>query len=242
MTEHVDEARRSKERLHRNQITTASIVAVLTSFVVAAYLGAFAKSELNEIPAWVSALTTVVATLISAYAVYLVGQTLKATRETLEATRQMAYDQKNLGDNQIRPWVLLNSFPGIVAGNNFGVKLTFKNFGSTPAKDLKLSAVAFGDDDLRLYVKSKDIYVFGEAKKVYRYDYRYLAPGQDGLLSVWPHIVTDTERVVLWIAVEWSYTVISSGALVVERTVLRLTHSSDNGVQPLVVEAGIYPE
>ncbi|WP_191569362.1 hypothetical protein [Paracoccus yeei] len=138
MTKPDDEAQRLREQLHRNQIITAAIAAVLVAFVVATYLGAFSKAELKEIPPWVSALTSVVAATISAYAVYLVAQTLRSTQEMLSLTRDMAEDQKKLVHTQIRPWVLLDNIE--VSGGMTGLaevtylRYKIKNYGHTPAR------------------------------------------------------------------------------------------------------------
>ncbi|MDT1063082.1 hypothetical protein RM190_14490 [Paracoccus sp. CPCC 101403] len=133
MTSPDDEAQRLREQLHRNQIITAVIAAALVAFVVAAYLGAFSRTEFKEIPDWVSALTSVVAAAISAYAVYLVARTLEATKETLKATQEMAADTKRIGDAQIRPWVLLSNYEVINTAFGPEVLARFANYGFSPA-------------------------------------------------------------------------------------------------------------
>lgn len=124
-----------------------AVASLLLGFVLAGY-AAWALTwvsgwrnvtfqAVKEIPPWVSALTAVVAAAISAYAVYLVSKTLQATRETLNATQEMAADTKRIGHAQLRPWVLMKR-PEITTteAGAITVNVEFTNYGVSPAKDL----------------------------------------------------------------------------------------------------------
>lgn len=123
------ETHRLREQLHRNQVLTAVIAAALVGFVVAAYLGAFSTTSLKEVPAWISALTAVVAAVISAYAVYLVAHTLDATRQTLRET-------KRIGDAQLRPWVLVEGFAVSTGVWGPDIRVLFHNYGVSHASPI----------------------------------------------------------------------------------------------------------
>lgn len=86
----------------RNRLVLFTVAAALGGFVAAMYVGVFTNSDFKEIPPWVSALASTGATLVSILAVVLVARTLQATRDTLDATREMATEQKTHGDEQLK--------------------------------------------------------------------------------------------------------------------------------------------
>ncbi|NSY36859.1 hypothetical protein [Leisingera sp. ANG59] len=128
-----------KDYTEQNRLVLFTCVAGMTGFVVAVYLGAFAKTAVTEIPPWLSAVASVLATGISAIAVFLVARTLQATRETLAVTHNMAEDAKQVGVSQSRAWVS----PDIVSTQTrvdpsekvatFQVNLRVQNYGRSPA-------------------------------------------------------------------------------------------------------------
>lgn len=136
-------AKEDKKAQHRAELVTVGVACLLAGFVLSGYAGwaltwvdgwsdlKFATAK--EIPPWISALTAVIAAAISAYAVYLVASTLRATQDTLRITQ-------NIGDAQTRPWVLVKpvDIKNDSAGASFYV--TFCNYGPTPAKNAFLMA------------------------------------------------------------------------------------------------------
>lgn len=133
----------------RNRLVVCVFAALCTGFILAMALGAFfanATTEMKEIPAWTSLLITGISALVSAYAVYLVAETLRATRDTLDATRimaadqrQMAKEQARIGNAQIRPWLLVDRFFIEYEDDINQFNVTIKNFGNTPATDVRIS-------------------------------------------------------------------------------------------------------
>lgn len=73
---------------------------------VAILSGAMLYPHTGAAPAWVQAIISLASAAISAVAVMLVRSTLHETRETLRVTSEMARDQKEYQDKQVRPWVI----------------------------------------------------------------------------------------------------------------------------------------
>ncbi|UWR87115.1 hypothetical protein [Phaeobacter inhibens] len=90
----------------RNRLVCFGFCSFLLGLATAIYLGAVAQARFQEIPVWLSAIASIGATVVSVVAVYWVSQTLKATREALVLTQEMAIDQKRIGEAQIRPFIL----------------------------------------------------------------------------------------------------------------------------------------
>ena len=157
----------------------------LCGFVIAAYLS-WAISWLDglegtrfrtfkEIPPWISAATSIMATLISAFAVYFVAETLRETKKTLSATIKMATDQKRIGDAQIRPWVMVDSC--VVETGRYddtAAHIVLKNFGPTPARFITI--------DTHIWCIERNT---SETVRLDDFDIEtrhYIAPGQDLLI------------------------------------------------------------
>ncbi|WP_122077007.1 hypothetical protein [Pseudophaeobacter sp. EL27] len=127
----------------RNRLVLFTFVAFFLGFITALYLGAAGQTDLQKIPAWLTAIASTGATAISLVAVYLVYQTLEATRETLVSTREMSKDQRRIGEAQIRPFLLFegqffHSVDGCVEGY---IKLV--NYGTAPATKVRIGVDVF---------------------------------------------------------------------------------------------------
>lgn len=109
-------------------IFSISVFLISCSFF---FLGMMTGVPAASQPPWISALTSIAAVTISALAVYLVHKTLVATREALDATRDMSAEQKRIGDTQIRAWLHVSE---AVFRNEFDseIVIRIKNYGATP--------------------------------------------------------------------------------------------------------------
>ncbi|MGS4916316.1 hypothetical protein [Mameliella alba] len=124
----------SPQQLWVNRLVTSVVASAVGGFVLAIYLGAFAKAEMREVASWVTALAAVASVMVAVAAVIYVAQTLKATRDTLDATRNMAREQTRIGDSQIRPYIVFDSLSNETLEGGVGsVSIVFKNVGITPA-------------------------------------------------------------------------------------------------------------
>lgn len=97
-----------------------------TFFLIMKHLTA---TEFDEVPSWMQGVSGALGTLVSMYAVYLVNQTLKETRNTLETT-------KRIGEAQTRPWLLIAS--GEVTRQTFLFEFKFSvvNYSEFPASNI----------------------------------------------------------------------------------------------------------
>lgn len=131
---------RRPKRLFRvnNTLVVGLFAGCMIGFLLAMFAGAFDVGMMKEVPPWLQGVFSGLATLVSVYAVYLVSQTLQATRDTLTATSQMAEEQKKLGDAQTRAWVLVDSYEATEDGNDLIIAINFKNYGITPATNVIL--------------------------------------------------------------------------------------------------------
>lgn len=127
----------------RNTLTVGIVAGLLGGLILAMILQVFDVGKLKDVPAWLQGISAIFATLVSIYAVYLVSQTLQATRqtldqanETLKVTQQMAEDQKEIGDAQTRPWVAVIKAEYDYAEDPGEIRFDCKNFGNSPAIDL----------------------------------------------------------------------------------------------------------
>lgn len=118
----------------RNRFVLVVFAVFWCGFIIAMFLGAV--SEISH--DWVSVIISGIAAAISGYAVYLVNCTLKATRD-------MVISQRYIGDLQTRAWVSYDTSK--VKFHNGFVSLevipAIRNFGPTPARDVKLRCQAF---------------------------------------------------------------------------------------------------
>jgi ABC-type nickel/cobalt efflux system permease component RcnA len=144
----------STKQLWVNRLVTCSVVSAGGAFVLAIYLGAFAKTEMRELASWVTALAAVASVMVAVVAIMYVAQTLKATRDTLDATRNMAIEQTRIGDSQIRPYIVFERLSNETFEDGIGsVEIVFKNVGATPASNItfdstfELSEVIEIDED-----------------------------------------------------------------------------------------------
>ena len=122
---------------HQNSVVVGVLAGLMMGFLVALLLNVFQLGKSSEAADWLQAVSSVTAALISAYAVYLVAQTLKATRDTLIATQWMAEQQTRIGNAQTRPYFLLERARSEDRGEKVEVFLLFKNHGSTPATSIQ---------------------------------------------------------------------------------------------------------
>ncbi len=144
----------SAKQLWVNRLVTCFVASAGGGFVLAIYLGAFAKAEMRELASWVTALAAVASVMVAVAAIMYVAQTLKATRDTLDATRNMAAEQTRIGDSQIRPYIVFEKLSNeTFDGGTGSVEIVFKNVGATPASNIifnsivELSEVVEIDDD-----------------------------------------------------------------------------------------------
>lgn len=139
MKNNMEAPHRSLGTLERNRLVAFSFCAALFGFACAIYLGAFSASELKEIPEWISAIAAAASAAISAFAVYLVAGTLKATVATLEITQRMAEAQSEAYDIEFRPQVLPDEVKVISARFvedeevEVALRFIFRNYGKMAA-------------------------------------------------------------------------------------------------------------
>lgn len=125
----------------RNRLAVGLVLAAGGGFMTAMYFGAFTQTAFTEIPKWLSALASVLATAISALAVYLVAKTLETAQETLETTREMALQQERVGNAQTRPYCLISAKQVNDLREQddvYHVYVKLKNFGNTPATNVNV--------------------------------------------------------------------------------------------------------
>jgi len=132
----------SLQQLWVNRLATSAVASAGGGFVLAIYLGAFAKAEMREVASWVTALAAVVSVMVAVAAVIYVAQTLKATRDTLDATRNMAREQTRIGDSQVRPHIVFESLSSDTLDGGVGsISIVFKNVGATPASAIVFDSI-----------------------------------------------------------------------------------------------------
>lgn len=81
--------------------------------------------------------------ILSLAAVYLLRETLKASRKTLKATQKMAGDTREIGEAQVRAYVNVEraEVRGFSPNEKIGFYYEFKNTGSTPAKRFEIRSI-----------------------------------------------------------------------------------------------------
>ena len=94
----------------------------------------------NSTSDWLSSISSILSVLISVIAVFLVAATLRATEETLHETKQ-------LGLNQTRAWLLVKSVEPLQnqEGDKFDFRVTFHNYGSSPARNILSEVHSYND-------------------------------------------------------------------------------------------------
>lgn len=140
-----------------NTIVVAAVAGVLAGFILCLLAGFFNVGQISAVPGWLQGVSGMVAVLVSVYAVYLVSQTLKATRDTLEATKAMANDQRMIGIAQTRAWLLVESYDSnfeldydFRGDANFAVNVRIKNYGNTPAINVRILPKAVTRDYVQI--------------------------------------------------------------------------------------------
>jgi hypothetical protein len=93
--------------------------------------------------------------LLSLAAVYLLWETLKASRRTLDATRGMAIDTRELGEAQVVAYLSITRidvrFFNTNTGGIFEVVPHIANSGQSPARNVCIHML-FGSDSLKTYI------------------------------------------------------------------------------------------
>ncbi|UTS79642.1 hypothetical protein [Phaeobacter piscinae] len=125
-------------KLEINRLAIAVFLAALSGFTFAQHLGAFSRTDLQEIPPWLTVLSSIAATFISGIAVYLVAQTLNATRETLAATKAMVDDTRRIGETEIRAHLNTARATARVKSGKILTEVEVKNIGRTPATSVSV--------------------------------------------------------------------------------------------------------
>lgn len=127
----------------RNTLTLGVFVGICAGFVISILLGMTEIHRSPGAPEWIQAISSVAAVLISGLAVFLVSQTLAATRDMLIETRRAVEHEERIGEAQTRPYLLYShqeiSHDELFESANFAISI--KNFGSTPASSVKISAM-----------------------------------------------------------------------------------------------------
>lgn len=141
----------SQQQLWINRLVTGVVTSAGGGFVLAIYLGAFAKAEMREVASWVTAFAAVASVMVAVAAVIYVAQTLKATRDTLDATRNMAKEQTRIGDSQIRPYIVFDSLSNDTSDVRVGsVSIVFRNVGVTPASAISFKSVVVASEVIEI--------------------------------------------------------------------------------------------
>lgn len=125
----------------RNIVTVSIFGGVVVGFILAILLHVFKADGKDSTTDWIMTVAAVSSSLISGLAVILVAQTLSATRETLQATQVMAEYQRRIGDNQTRPWLLMEGCFVDNFDDSFTVCINLKNYGTTPAAYVRISGL-----------------------------------------------------------------------------------------------------
>lgn len=134
-----------RDRIERNRLVLAVFIALCAGLLLAMVFGALPDVALKT-DEWVAVSIAAIAAGISGYAVYLVNQTLEATRKTLEVTQAMAKDQKRIGDAQTRAWLLIEKCHVKGLGESPHFIAILKNFGKSPASMVNIKATTIMED------------------------------------------------------------------------------------------------
>lgn len=146
-----------------NTLVVGVVAGFLLGFIIAMILGALGVLSLGDFPAWLQGVSGVVAAIISAYAVYLVSQTLMATRETLFATKVMLSHQREIGEAQLAPYLIISRKKVVNYQDETVISFRIKNYGTTPALGVfcqptfEIKEVVDGQDETPVYLPVKFI-------------------------------------------------------------------------------------
>ncbi|SCY34939.1 QueT transporter family protein [Paracoccus tibetensis] len=134
----------------QNMLIVGLFAGCMIGFILSMLADAFRVGELKEVPPWLQSVFSGLATLVSVYAVYLVSQTLKATQDTLTATKDMAAQQAETNIAQTRAWLHVHQYKyqgNVEVSDEFGwdleeqIWLQMMNYGNTPALDVSIVAM-----------------------------------------------------------------------------------------------------
>ena len=88
---------------------------------------------------WAMVVLSFFALCVSAWAVWLLRGTLKATREAVRSADDAVTATKEVGQAQVRAYVTINSVSAFIDGQNRPkVEVSIKNNGASPAKNIKV--------------------------------------------------------------------------------------------------------
>lgn len=104
-------------------------------WIICGFIGSvvamLAVGTVSNLTSWMQGIGSIAAVIVSIIAVYLVAETLRETRD-------MASDQKAIGDAQTRAWVFADGHElEFDQGELEYIYIKIKNFGNTPAKNVK---------------------------------------------------------------------------------------------------------
>lgn len=157
----------------RNTLAVGLFAGAMAGFILSMLLGAFNVGKMGNVPGWLQGVFSGMSTLVSVYAVYLVSQTLKATRDALDATIEMAADQKRFGDSETRAWLFAEQGDVRYKSHQQGfMQIPIKNFGRTPAMNIKFkiilrSSIENGQSKAKVYFPLQQGQIFLYATKDY---------------------------------------------------------------------------
>lgn len=120
-------------------IGISAMVGAIVAFVFALYYGAFASKDHAGLVSWIAVIVAACSAGISGMSAYLLAGTLKATVGMLNEAEKSRESARKSALHQMRPWVLVDN---VNVTHNYEaecINVTFKNFGSTPAKDVILT-------------------------------------------------------------------------------------------------------
>lgn len=124
----------------RNGFALGLFLGICLPLIVFIILGSVPVGGDNSTSDWLSSMAGISSVVISLVAVLLVSSTLKTSEETLHAT-------KELGLNQTRAWVLVESVKIVPKHNTdtYGIQVVLKNFGQSPATNLCSEVYVYND-------------------------------------------------------------------------------------------------
>ena len=126
--------------MNKNTLVVGIFAGCMLGFILAMLAGAFGVGTIQSVPAWLQGVFSGFAAFVSVYAVFLVSETLQATRKTLDTTQAMAEDQRKIGNAQTRPWILVSDYRATPYYDFDTIMVTFKNYGNTPATSVLINA------------------------------------------------------------------------------------------------------
>lgn len=216
----------------QNTIVAGVTVGAMLGFALAIWFGAITTGEGSKFTDWIQSTAAVSASIISAVAVVLVAKTLKATRDTLDATRIMAEDQKRIGDAQTRAWVMVSDISvdnGVYSASQsdifHNVTVTLKNYGNTPAEwirfDYEFKHVPYPLPDLKFKPFGSDSLAYG------------LAPGQTVLSGMGGLLIHTAKNFVTVVYVDWEYCLLDGRTIADRNTYIACVRNGVTTFRPV---------